>query len=139
MEEQVKDWSAACAAASFFRASAALPVALLCCAEKRFSVKVTPMQPLLAVVAEALAQLKLGDVDPKTCQLLLNKKALDLGCPVRLANLPSGAKLELITGEPAGCGYVACAGLGRGAMTSCSAGGLTLSPRENGTHRPAHR
>jgi TUG ubiquitin-like domain len=37
-------------------------------------------------------------VDPAACQLLYNKKTLDAALPVRLANIPSGAKLELRTG-----------------------------------------
>lgn len=69
-------------------------------AGKRLSIKAPPMKPLKDVVASALASLKLEDVEPSSCKLLLNKKELDLNCPVRLANIPATAKLELITGLP---------------------------------------
>ncbi|EFN54794.1 hypothetical protein CHLNCDRAFT_134760 [Chlorella variabilis] len=65
---------------------------------KRFSVKAAPMQPLSAVVAEVLGQLKLPDVRPEECRLVLKGKALDLSTPVRFANIGRD-KLELHTGR----------------------------------------
>ncbi len=61
--------------------------------------RLQPTQPLRAAVQQVCAQLP-QPVDVSACQLLLNKKALDLGLPARLANLPAGAKLELRTGVP---------------------------------------
>ncbi|KAK9826039.1 hypothetical protein WJX74_007186 [Apatococcus lobatus] len=65
---------------------------------KRVSVKVTPMAPLSKIVEEACKALK-PPRDPLLCQLLVNKKQQDLATPVRFANLPSNAKLELLTGH----------------------------------------
>ncbi|GAB4818950.1 hypothetical protein N2152v2_005996 [Parachlorella kessleri] len=57
------------------------------------------MQPLKAVVAEALTLSKLEDVAPESCKLLFNKKEQDLATPIRFAGLPASAKLELVTGR----------------------------------------
>jgi hypothetical protein len=57
------------------------------------------MQPLSAVVADVLAQLKLGGVRPEDCRLSLRGKALDLATPVRFAALGRNDKLELHTGK----------------------------------------
>lgn len=58
------------------------------------------MQPLLAVVGEALKAAGLEDVDPAACRLFQGKKQItDLSTPVRFSNLPSGTKLELLTGQ----------------------------------------
>lgn len=57
------------------------------------------MQPLSSIVEQLCSSLP-SPVDPAACQLLFNKKALELSTPARLANLPAGAKLELRTGEP---------------------------------------
>jgi hypothetical protein len=70
---------------------------------KRFTIKVTPMQPLSAVVADVLGQLKLLDVRPEDCTLSLRGKALDLSTPVRFA-AAGRDKLELKTGG-AGMGW----------------------------------
>lgn len=67
-------------------------------AGKRFNVKATPMQPLSAVVADVLGQLRLEGLAPEQCQLLLRGKPLDLATPVRFANIGRD-KLELVTGE----------------------------------------
>ncbi len=61
--------------------------------------RLQPLQPLLVAVQQVCAQLP-QPVDVSACQLLHHKKALDLGLPARLANLPAGAKLELRTGVP---------------------------------------
>lgn len=55
------------------------------------------MAPLSKVVEEACKALK-PPRDPSSCQLLLNKKQQDLATPVRYANIPKDAKLELLTG-----------------------------------------
>lgn len=59
------------------------------------------MAPLSAVVSAALAAEGVA-AEPSACSLLLARKALDLGTPLRFANLPTGAKLKLVTGGSAG-------------------------------------
>ena len=56
------------------------------------------MEPLSTVVTQAVEIMKL-DADAHSCKLLHNGKQLDLSTPVRFANLPRDAKLELITGS----------------------------------------
>jgi hypothetical protein len=82
--------------------------------------KPTPMTPLSAVLQEACSKMRPA-LDPAQCQLVFNKKPVDLGCPVRLANIPSGSKLELVKGEaaapaepPRRCRPIAAAGAGSG-------------------------
>ena len=62
------------------------------------------MAPLESLVQAALVHLIEGGakltVTSSDCQLLLNNKALDLKTPTRFANIPTGAKLKLITGAP---------------------------------------
>ncbi|KAK9839775.1 hypothetical protein WJX81_000496 [Elliptochloris bilobata] len=53
------------------------------------------MQPLAAIVQQLCTSLP--GVDPAACQLLFEKKPLDLSTPARLSNLPAGAKVELRT------------------------------------------
>ena len=72
------------------------------------------MQPLKAVVAEALKLSKLDDVAPESCKLIFNKKEQDLATPIRFAGLPASAKLELVTGR--GLGSPAGAGAGKPSM-----------------------
>lgn len=56
------------------------------------------MQPLSALVADVLGQLKLAEqLRPEDCQLLLRGKPLDLSTPLRFANIGRD-KLELRTG-----------------------------------------
>lgn len=55
------------------------------------------MAPLSAVVEAALTAEGVT-ADPAACKLLLSKQALDTSTPLRFANLPTGAKLELVTG-----------------------------------------
>ncbi|KAJ3358700.1 Tether containing UBX domain for GLUT4 [Allomyces javanicus] len=66
---------------------------------KRATVKTTPAMPLKEVVATAVATLRLGNPDAWGLQRA-NARAgtppLDLSLSVRFANLPSGAKLELV-------------------------------------------
>ena len=75
---------------------------------RRVTVRVTPMQPLSAIVAAAAAALSPPVADPSTCVLRVNGKALspaELGTPVRFANLSAAtAKLELVTGRERGLG-----------------------------------
>lgn len=72
---------------------------------KRFQVRPGggPMAPLESLVQAALVHLIEGGakltVTSSDCQLLLNNKALDLKMPTRFANIPTGAKLKLITGQ----------------------------------------
>ena len=56
------------------------------------------MEPLSTVIAQAVEIMKL-DTDAGSCKLMHNGKQLDLSTPVRFANLPRDAKLELITGS----------------------------------------
>ena len=67
-------------------------------AGRRFNVRVPPMAPLSRVVEEALSQLAIPDPpDPSACKLLLRGRPLDLGTPLRFANVGKD-KLELVTG-----------------------------------------
>lgn len=63
-------------------------------------VKVAPMAPLSAVVSAALAAEGV-EAETSACRLLLARKVLDLGTSLRFANLPTGAKLQLVTGDSA--------------------------------------
>jgi hypothetical protein len=56
------------------------------------------MTPLSAVLQEACSKMRPA-LEASQCQLIFNKKPVDLGLPVRLANIPSGSKLELIKSE----------------------------------------
>ena len=56
------------------------------------------MEPLSTVVAQAIEIMKL-DTDAGSCKLMHNSKQLDLSTPIRFANLPRDAKLEMITGS----------------------------------------
>ena len=58
------------------------------------------MSPLSTVLESVCLQSK-DKLDPSNCELHYQKKKLDLGTPVRFANLPKDAKLELVTGEDA--------------------------------------
>ena len=76
---------------------------------RRVIVRVTPMQPLSAIIAAAAAALSPPVADPlSTCALKVNGKVLtpaELGTPVRFANLSAAtAKLELVTGRERGLG-----------------------------------
>ena len=64
---------------------------------KRHGVKLTPMQPLSAVY-EQISKLTYQELNPSACKLIHNKKEIDATTPVRFANLPNGATLELRTG-----------------------------------------
>ncbi|KAJ3371525.1 Tether containing UBX domain for GLUT4 [Allomyces arbusculus] len=66
---------------------------------KRATVKTTPAMPLKEVVATAVATLRLGNPDAwglQRANARAGSAALDLSLSVRFANLPSGAKLELV-------------------------------------------
>ena len=56
------------------------------------------MAPLSAVLEKYCLQSK-DKLDPTSCELYYQKKKLDLSTPVRFANLPKDAKLDLITGS----------------------------------------
>ena len=64
--------------------------------------RVKPLAPLSEVVAAALAAEGVA-ASPAACKLMHGKNALDLGTPLRFANLPTGAKLELLTGAVGIC------------------------------------
>ena len=98
------------------------PAPALLLAGKRFSVKAAPMQPLSAVVAEVLGQLKLPDVRPEECRLVLKGKALDLSTPVRFANIGRD-KLELHTGEGCGAAAIRCVSPWEAALAGIASGG----------------
>ena len=55
------------------------------------------MAPLQKIVEEFALQQKV-QLDVHSCRLFYQKKLLDLSTPVRFANLPKEAKLELVTG-----------------------------------------
>ncbi|KAF0451245.1 Tether containing UBX domain for GLUT4 [Gigaspora margarita] len=61
---------------------------------KKQTVKTTPTMPLKQIVTIVCE--KQGYTDVESYGLKLNKKTLDLGLPMRFANLAPGAKLELI-------------------------------------------
>jgi TUG ubiquitin-like domain len=67
-------------------------------ADQRRTVNVSPMAPLSAVVEAALSAEGVHNAKLSACKLLLGKTELDLSSPLRFANLPTGAKLQLITG-----------------------------------------
>ena len=73
-------------------------MSLCCYAGKRQAVPAKPMEPLSTVIAQAIEIMKL-DTDAGSCKLMHNGKQLDPSTPVRFANLPRDAKLELITGR----------------------------------------
>lgn len=56
------------------------------------------MTPLSAVLQEACSKMRPA-LEASQFQLIFNKKPVDLGLPVRLANIPSGSKLELVKRE----------------------------------------
>ncbi|KAJ3175861.1 Tether containing UBX domain for GLUT4 [Geranomyces variabilis] len=62
---------------------------------KSCSIKTTPSTSLRQVVADALTAFRL-DADPNTFGLKNGRNMLDLGLNMRFANLPQGAKLQLI-------------------------------------------
>lgn len=65
--------------------------------EQRVSLKPTAMAPLSSLLQEACGKFKPA-LDPATSGLLFNKKPLDLGMPWRLANIPSGSRLDVVRG-----------------------------------------
>lgn len=66
------------------------------CVGTRQPVTVTPMESLRAVLEKYC--LHTQGLDASRCELFYHKKKLDLSTPVRFANLPKDAKLELVTG-----------------------------------------
>lgn len=66
-------------------------------AGRKHGVKVAPMAPLSAVVAAALSAEGVT-AEASACHLLHGKTQLDLQTPLRFANFPAGAKLQLLTG-----------------------------------------
>jgi hypothetical protein len=66
------------------------------------------MAPLSAVVEEALRQAGVAGVAPAACALELKGKALDQRLPLRFANLPATAKLELKTGQVSSAAPLSC-------------------------------
>lgn len=61
-----------------------------------------PMATLEQYVVEACAKFR-PTLDPARCRLHHNKAPVDLGTPLRLLNLPSGTKLEVVLGEARHC------------------------------------
>lgn len=59
-------------------------------------VKVTPTTQLSTVLGEVCSKQKFK---PELCHLEYKKKRVDLGLTVRLANLPTGASLDLVFDE----------------------------------------
>lgn len=60
------------------------------------------MEPLSAVLQKYCLQTQ-DKLEASRCELFYQKKKLDLSTPVRFANLPKDAKLELVTGGQTGC------------------------------------
>lgn len=86
------------AAASAVATSLTLPLCLV--AGKRYTTKVAPMAKFATLIPSVLELAGLtGTVDPQACVLTYNGKPVDLGTPMRFANVPSGAKVELRTGK----------------------------------------
>ena len=65
---------------------------------RRYNVKATPMQKLQVLADQVIIQSK-SKAEVTDIQLLVNGTAADLNLPLRFANLPSTAKLELRTGS----------------------------------------
>ena len=63
-------------------------------AGKRYTVKATAMQKLQVLLDQVQAQLKRSPSNSDG-QLLVNGSPADLTLPIRFANLPSNAKLEV--------------------------------------------
>ena len=53
------------------------------------------MAPLSSVLPDVCAKLRPA-VAPGAVELHLNKKALDLGSPFRLLNVPAGSRLDIV-------------------------------------------
>ncbi|GMH45999.1 hypothetical protein BSKO_13963 [Bryopsis sp. KO-2023] len=68
---------------------------------KRHNVRAGPMKPLSSVLEELCQKLR-PRVEPQSCQLLLKGEAVDLSTPLRLMNVPPGAKLELVSSAEPG-------------------------------------
>lgn len=66
-----------------------------CCSGKRQAISIAPMAPLQKVIDAFCFQQK-PQLDVSGCQLSFQKQVLDPTIPVRFANLPKEAKLELI-------------------------------------------
>lgn len=66
-----------------------------CCSGKRQAISIAPMAPLQKVI-EAFCFQQKQQLDVSGCQLVFQKQVLDPTTPVRFANLPKEAKLELI-------------------------------------------
>lgn len=67
-------------------------------AGKKYTAKITPMQKLQVLLEQVIAQIK-APPNLSSCQLLINGKQADLNMPLRYANLPPNAKLEVTTGQ----------------------------------------
>lgn len=57
------------------------------------------MAPMSGAVQQALSQLGLKSIQAGDCKLMYKGSPVDLNAPLRFSNLPSGSKLELLTGE----------------------------------------
>ncbi len=67
---------------------------------ERISVKVLPMQTLASAAEQVLQQSGLADsVDVCNVRLIHNKRELELKTPFRFLNIPSAARIELVTGS----------------------------------------
>lgn len=56
------------------------------------------MKPLAFAVEQGLEKAGIRDAQAADCRLLLKGKPLDPSTPIRFANLPKGAKIEVVTG-----------------------------------------
>lgn len=96
-----------------------MPTVLIECHGKRHGIQVAPMAPLSSAVTATLFAESIK-ADPAACRLLHGKKQLDLTTPWRFANLPSGAKLQLLTGQERRTGWGSSAVMSSAATSAAS-------------------
>uniref|UniRef100_A0A1D1ZU20 TUG ubiquitin-like domain-containing protein n=1 Tax=Auxenochlorella protothecoides TaxID=3075 RepID=A0A1D1ZU20_AUXPR len=71
---------------------------------KSTQIKLGPMAPMSGAVQQALSQLGLKSIQAGDCKLMYKGSPVDLNAPLRFSNLPSGSRLELLTGKEVALG-----------------------------------